>query len=305
MGPIRYASNPNLSASPLMSPVISSGSNTVSGPIPSSNETDICTIPNVCSYFQRNLQSPSGYPNYQCLGYMRSPTDSKYLFYPPTAPRLVSTTSSADEVTSLIAIIEQSQGGPSDLLHQYQLALKISNSVLQFHGTAWMLPTWKLRDVSIFGSELSDQTLMTLHLSTYFESSPQCSAPSGPSNITPSNPASQTTNLSPVDACCASLCPGIYNETLFSLGIALLEIAHWQSLRSMGQNDANEFYTAHRLVRGRPPLGLKYRKIVERCLRCDFGAGTEDLEDIELQQAVWSKVVFPLESLIRDTSQEV
>lgn len=73
---------------------------------------------------------------------------------------------------------------------------------------------------------------------------------------------------------------------LFSLGVALLEIVHWQPFHTMAQNDANEFYTAHRLVRSRPPLGPMYRKVVERCLRCDFGVNSEKLEDLELQQAV-------------------
>ncbi|KAF2686941.1 hypothetical protein K458DRAFT_297848, partial [Lentithecium fluviatile CBS 122367] len=51
------------------------------------------------------------------------------------------------------------------------------------------------------------------------------------------------------------------------------------------------------------PLGRNYQLIVQRCLRCDFGAGSE-LEDVVLQQAVWSKVIFPLEALIKSTSQE-
>ncbi|KAF2874549.1 hypothetical protein BDV95DRAFT_566414 [Massariosphaeria phaeospora] len=263
-----------------------------------SNETDICKIASICSYFEKSIQNTTcSQPSTHCLGYLKSTTDSKYLFYTPSAPGVISKMSSAsaaDEVTSLITLIERSPRGPSEVLHQYELALKLSKSVLQFHGTAWLGPVWKLKDLSIFGSELSTQSLTTLHLSTQFDSEPPNAAASAQSL-----PTTQAGDASSTDAYATWLCPAIYNETLFSLGVALLEIAHWQPLRSMKEDDANEFWTAHRLVRGRPPLGAKYRMLVERCLRCEFGVDSKSLEDNELQQAVWSKVVSPLEALIR------
>lgn len=274
-------------------------------PIIASETFDICKATNICLYFHQNANFSCSQSNQRCLGYLKSHNDCKYLFYPPSVPGAVSRTSAAfvaDEVTSLVALIERSQRGPSELLHQYQLALKITQSVLQFHNTAWLEPTWKLRDLSIFGSELSDQTLVTLHLSTHFESGLLDEPMSDPPDTTVPSSGEQVGKGTAIDPCYVQLCPGIYNKTLFSLGIALLEIAHWRSLHSMNENDPNEFYTAHRLVRGRPPLGPKYRKVVERCLRCDFGVGSEDLMDNELQQAVWSKVVSPIEALIRDTS---
>ncbi|KAF2686942.1 hypothetical protein K458DRAFT_402466 [Lentithecium fluviatile CBS 122367] len=130
-------------------------------------ETDICKIPNACTYFQSILQSPSECPNSQHLGYMKSHTNCRYSFYPPVIPRVPSAISSSEEVTSIVTLIERSQRGSSDLLHQYQLVLRISTSVLQFHGTVWLQPNWKLQNLSIFGSELSDQTLKTLYLSTH------------------------------------------------------------------------------------------------------------------------------------------
>jgi hypothetical protein len=278
------------------------GTKTTSNPPSSSNTTDICKIKNVCSYFHSSLQGPSSVPNSQCLGYLQSCTDCKYLFYPPSTPKLISATSSANQVTSLIALIKRSQKRPCELLHQYQLALQISKAVLRFHSTAWMQAVWKLQDLSIFGTELSDQTLVTLHLSTYFESKPPNVIPSESSNTSPTNPISKLNNPSAISTLCN---PGIYNETLFSLGIALLEISHWQPLCDMVENNDDEFNTAHRLVCGRAPLGPRFRKIVERCLRCDFSVDAKDLADVELQQAVWLKVVFPLESLIRETSQEI
>jgi hypothetical protein len=265
----------------------------------------------LCSYFQLGAQKHQSQPSVNCLGYIKSPSDCQYRFYSPAISRRFCATSSAalaDEATTLIHLIDQSHRGPTELLHQYQLALKMSRSVLQFHNTAWLPSNWRLQDISVFGTVLSDHTLTTLHLSTRFESPCTGAAPSaaqGTASTIPPESTSNTSNISSVDEYCRKLCPGVYNETLFSLGIALLEIAHWQSFQTLSQGDQDEFYAAHRLVRGPPPLGSKYRKIVERCLRCDFGAGSENLEDEDLQHAVWSKVVYPLEALIRDTSQEV
>ncbi|KAF2122843.1 hypothetical protein BDV96DRAFT_593328 [Lophiotrema nucula] len=272
-----------------------------------SNGTDICKVANACSFLQKALHDCRSSAKPYCLGYLKSRTDSTYLFYPPVTPGIVNTAlagPAVDHITTLISLIECSDRGSSDLIHQCQLALKISKSVLQFHGTPWLRSTWKLHDLSIFGSELSDESLLTLHLSTYFESSATGVALLGQGSPAMDKLFSQSNAASAANSCLARLCPGIYNEALFSLGVALLEIAHWQPLRSMAENDANDFFTAHRLVRGRPPLGPKYRKVVERCLRCDFGVSSESLEDLELQQAVWAKVVLPLEALIRDISQE-
>jgi hypothetical protein len=272
-----------------------------------SDGVDICKVACMCSYFQQNVRAFCGQHGPRCLGYLKSTSDSRYLFYPPVAPTAVSTgqSNTAEEVTTLISLIEQSKRGPFELLHQYQLALKISKSVLQFHSTPWLPPIWKLQDVSIFGSELSERTLKTLHLSVCFESAPSTLLENQPPNNASAEITKDSRASSSVDACYKRICPGIYNQTLFSLGIALLEISHWQNFRKMSQSDTDEFYAAHRLVRGPAPLGSKFRKIVERCLRCEFDAGSEDLKDFDLQHAVWSKVIYPLEALIRDTSSAV
>jgi hypothetical protein len=278
-------------------------------PLTASRSVDLCKVACVCSHFRSKMASPGTYQKEHCFGYLQTPCRSRYLYFGPSTPGSVRFSSSArpstEEVTALKDIIEQPQPTRLQLLHQYQLALRIARSVLQFHNTAWLPSVWRSKDLAIVGSKISDQSLSTLHLSTRFET--DSGANKARSSIEAKNAvtAATTTNApSPVDACCKKLGPGVYNDTLFCLGIVLLEIAHWQTFEQMREGDPDEFYAAHRIVRGPPPLGTKYRKIVERCLRCDFGARSEDLEDVELQRAVWSKVVYPLEALVRDISQE-
>jgi hypothetical protein len=272
-----------------------------------SKSVDLCKVACVCSHFRSKMSSQAAYQKEHCFGYLQSPCRSRYLYFGPSTPGRVRLSSSVgtstEEVTALKAIIEQPQPTRLQLLHQYQLALRIARSVLQFHNTAWLPPVWRSEDLAIVGSNISDQSLGTLHLSTRFETATNPNNTQTSVDVTTST-TTTTSNPSTIDACCKKLGPGVYNDTLFCLGIVLLEIAHWQTFEQMRQGDPDEFYAAHRIVRGPPPLGTKYRKIVERCLRCDFGAKSEDLEDVELQHAVWSKVVYPLEALVRDISQE-
>jgi hypothetical protein len=280
-------------------------------PTPSSHtaskSVDLCKVACVCSHFRSKMAFSGTYQKGHCFGYLQSPCRSRYLYFGPSEPGsmcLSPASSSTDEVTALKDVIEQPQATRLQLLHQYQLALRIARSVLQFHNTAWLPSVWRSKDLAIVGSKISDQSLGTLHLSMRFETQASTTKAQG-SIASTATAATTTTTTTPsaVDTCCKKLGPGVYNDTLFCLGIVLLEIAHWQTFEQMREGDPDEFYAAHRIVRGPPPLGTKYRKIVERCLRCDFGA-SEDLEDIELQRAVWSKVVYPLEALVRDISQE-
>ena len=86
--------------------------------------------------------------------------------------------------------------------------------------------------------------------------------------------------------------------TLFGLGVALLEIAHWKPLASMRSDyDSDDVLTARRLARQRTLLGGRYQDVVQKCLQCNFGYGT-DLANLELQNAVYNSVVCPLEDIL-------
>jgi hypothetical protein len=65
--------------------------------------------------------------------------------------------------------------------------------------------------------------------------------------------------------------------------------------------DPHEILTARRLAARPTPLGPKYQSITRKCLSCDFGFGN-DLAKEELQAAVYSDVVTPLEKMIESLS---
>ncbi|KAF2822664.1 hypothetical protein CC86DRAFT_81209 [Ophiobolus disseminans] len=276
------------------------------------NSIDLCKVNCVCSHFHPKT-SPQAKPHAErCLGYLESPRDSRYVFFGPSIPGEIEVPSqgvesAADDFTALKEVMERPRSNRLQLLHQYQLASKIAKSVLQFHNTPWLPRLWRSENLAILGSTITDESLKTLHLSTQFDANiihatintvpPQDSSMG---NVQAISLGTNTGAL--VDACCRKLGPAVYNETLFCLGIVLLEIAHCETFENLRQGDPDEFNAAHRIVRGPPPLGPQYRKIVERCLRCDFGVSSEDLEDDELLRAVWSKVVYPLEALVRAIS---
>jgi hypothetical protein len=96
------------------------------------------------------------------------------------------------------------------------------------------------------------------------------------------------------------------NPTLFSLGVVLLELgydARLQSLRNESDlkgsggvsNHLTDFFTAQRLGRVvSKKLNKTYGRLVQRCLCCGFGVGS-DLSSRELQGQVMKGVVRELE----------
>jgi len=99
----------------------------------------------------------------------------------------------------------------------------------------------------------------------------------------------------------------IRNPYLFSLGVTLIELAFQAPLQSLysskdlvsGQpNTLSDFFVASRLSKTiSSSLGPAYRKVVRKYLGCDFGQGTNDLNDVKLQTAFYQDVVCELERL--------
>jgi hypothetical protein len=100
----------------------------------------------------------------------------------------------------------------------------------------------------------------------------------------------------------------IPNTTLYNLGIVLLELCYdaplhvlqcEEDLRDGEATEYTKFLTAQRLARNASgKMGLRYEQIVQRCLRCDFGAG-RSLDSVELQSAVVQLVVHELELCLK------
>jgi hypothetical protein len=96
----------------------------------------------------------------------------------------------------------------------------------------------------------------------------------------------------------------IRNEALLRLGINLLEIAWWLPLETLRPGYSDRATAAYCIARKphRLPLGPEYDRLAIKCIFCDFGTTSDNLQDVELQQAVQSKVVDVLEHMLERLS---
>jgi hypothetical protein len=186
-----------------------------------------------------------------------------------------------------------------DLGSKFKIAHRIATAVLQYHSTPWLREDWRLKDLAYFGNlqGISDESLRTLHLTFCFNQSdqdPELNCTRWGTNLSPNSKYSSMENI---------YCQyGINNTVLFSLGVALLELAYHQPLEEMcGAQDL--IVAARKQAMSGYPLGLKYQKIVRQCLQCDFGMGS-DLKEPELQTAIYGDVICSLEEMMNSLSFE-
>jgi hypothetical protein len=176
------------------------------------------------------------------------------------------------------------------LCTKLQLARLLSLGILRFTSTPWLEETWSSSDIQFF--ELGENSGDILRKTPCF-TTPLCQQKILGLNTAPKQNSPEVF---------------IPNTTLFSLGVVLLELGYdaplhalqcEEDLREGKVTEYTKFLTAQRLGRkASQELGMRYGKIIQRCLRCDFGFG-EDLESVELQKAVVSLVVDELELCLK------
>ena len=270
---------------------------------------DLVQCTNICERLQSSGCGSNSEEN--CLGYLMSTKTFQHFLYATSRERRHTASSARGFPVTLQEFLQRATDESLDIVEQLQLAHKLAVALLQYHSTPWLQEQWGLRDISLFQQSAvdTDMPFRTLHFSACFprqkpveeylnifdslalESSHSLEAdpkvPQGATDVGNSIETLQAHDL---------LLYGIGNMTLSSLGIALLEIGHRKPLKMMGK--ANELYTARRVATfGTPPLRDPYQDIVQKCLRCDFGAG-HDLSSTKLQSVVFSEVVCELQRLI-------
>jgi hypothetical protein len=102
----------------------------------------------------------------------------------------------------------------------------------------------------------------------------------------------------------------VRNPYLFELGVILIELAHQAPLSAFREkcevsdiyeNKWSRYVLADRVSKSLArSLGPSYAKVVRKCLGCDFGEGTTDLNDPGLQAVFYRDVVCELERLERE-----
>jgi hypothetical protein len=157
------------------------------------------------------------------------------------------------------------------------LAMTLACSVLQLHGS-WLKPQWRSRDIVFTEDENSSRAMLEHPYISWHVSDAE------------DRPQMKRT-----------LSALIRSEILFPLGLALVELSLGQTLEDMREpedKDADEavedLKTASRLINDVCyESGGRYGDVIKKCL---FWNGSEDadLDNEDLQQAVFESIVSPL-----------
>ncbi|CAI6288377.1 unnamed protein product [Periconia digitata] len=160
-----------------------------------------------------------------------------------------------------------------------QLAVTLASSTLQLHDSPWLDDSWTKDDIMFIkrsDKTVYDHAFIPHRLAT--EASPAGSLPPAIRSI-------------------------IRNQTLYRLGVTLIELWYGKSISeleapgddSQMSSFLTEFNTADRLVSNLyNDAGKKYANAVRRCIRCEFDHHVTTLENTAFQQAVYQGVVAQL-----------
>jgi hypothetical protein len=188
---------------------------------------------------------------------------------------------------------------PSLKLHltgkeRLQLALIFASTMLQLHTTPWLSERWGKSDI-LFLRQLEGTRAPLIeqpYISKAFRSSKTLPSTCAILGKSPS------TSI-------------IRNKSVFDLGVLLIELCFNKSLEQIQTpddldddgkvNSYTSLATANRLIpKVYDEAGIRYGDAVRRCIRCDFDQREETFESDEFRQAVYQRVVVPLEDDLRD-----
>jgi hypothetical protein len=238
---------------------------------------ETCGRKDFCDYIRRYFCPPL--QANACI-LLENTAECKQMVYP--SPLTIS--SESRKATSLAQLITTT-GVEGILIHErIGLAKSLAIAVLQYHATPWLQISWRSEDILFYGIEGDMQ----------MQKRPNLSAPYINANIQ----GQFTQAVAQRQSAMAR------NPILFSLGTALIEIAHSASLESLKLPcDADngelhcEFFAARRLAKSkRTIMGLRYDNIVEQLVECDFSYG-DDLNKPELQASFYEDVICELDEL--------
>jgi hypothetical protein len=172
---------------------------------------------------------------------------------------------------------------------KFKVAVDLASSVLQLYKTPWLNDNWGDDDVYFVHRPGAPLSSIYQHPFIY-RKFPLPSASASPVNPPPARSI-------------------IRNQTLFTLGILLIELLYGTSIEELQTTKDLDcqgtpgavWCTAERLVEEELALeaGQLYSDAVRRCIRCDFNLKTSSLDDQDFQQAVFDGVVAPLEKTLQ------
>jgi hypothetical protein len=258
-------------------------------------QLDLYSIGKLCRYFHEQLSiQATGEP---CIGFLERTRTYRHFVY-PIRPKLHSQPATTSSNTlSLKQILhkaaeERRQEGWAEKL---RLAKLLSLAILRF-SKEWIPESWSSSDIYFYSNESQPRQSTPLE-------SPYTNVPLSSTKTNRITAESKTwTNPAP-------------NPALFNLGIVLIELGYDAPFENLGQqqvgdaetqyqnNQVKDFFTARRLSNSvHKQLNMTYRRLVEKCLNCNFGVTTE-LEDVELQSAVLVHVVNELDTCLKQWNE--
>ncbi|KAH0559285.1 hypothetical protein GP486_004201 [Trichoglossum hirsutum] len=251
--------------------------------------TDLCSVPSLCVRIQQ-LSKLACTDKPICVGYLAEHGAGKHLVYWPrhAQPSL----SGAVSLAKVISKRQRMRSLPKP--DKWRLAGVLAKAVLQYHSTPWLRTNWKADDILFFGISDPERpgSLKSPHL-----------------HLLERSKGKQKSHAITEDV-------WVKNETLFRLGVILLELefeasleAIIQELRVDGIPQAPDAPLAHQLLipkrHAGERMGTLYGRIVRMCLDCDFGLGLDNysLSDPRLQRLFYSQIVCQFEDGMPDYSK--
>jgi hypothetical protein len=171
-------------------------------------------------------------------------------------------------------------------LGRLKLSIKLASSILQLHETPWLHETW-CKDGKFFVNRTGSTHFDQAFVHHKFKRSELLSTPTVPS-------------------CMERI---IRNQTLYALGVELIELNYRKPISALHQNtDGNQntgdsfldlltkVNTADRMAEALwSEADAKISDAVRRCIRCDCDQRASSLEDRKFQEAVFRGVVAQLQ----------
>lgn len=233
-------------------------------------------IKDLCESIEKLRTSKCG----MCLGYLQDTVNARrHGLYWPEKPLMDRSALTSVSLGSMLPSGHQKDSAGLSVADSRRLALALSLGVLRLHDTPWLGKEWGRDDITLFKQHknvLAEHPFVSADLQK-----------KGPT---------QGGKCSPV----------IRNETLFALGIVLMELCMGQNFDTLlapedlnpdgTKHAASDFLGSTRILdQVYDRAGKRYGDAVRRCILCEFDQRTSSLEDDAFRKAVYDNVVAVLE----------
>ena len=252
---------------------------------PSTPQKDLEEIIDLCASIQRLRAMQCE----MCLGYLLDASNARRhgLFWP--RKRLVDNSSfDSFSLGTVLGEGAQQSGVKLSVADSRRLALSLALGTLRLHDTPWMGKRWDRNDITLLkqnGKILAEHPFVSSNLHA-------------------------TTGSSHKRLSSLTSCAGVRNETLFALGVVLIELCLEKPFDQLyapedlgtdgNKHAASDLLTATRLLdEVYDRAGGKYGDAVRRCILCEFDHRKPSLDDDSFCKTVYDNVVVVLEEDVR------